>query len=112
MTANYRDEQGVYMLPQHAQFANGSIGLEDGIAEMFDRFQTGRLMINRNLFPIMDEMRTYHRDENGAIVKEKEDLICAIRYAMMSRRYGVQRRSSRPKDLTREDVDPLNYSFN
>ena len=96
------------MLPEHAKFESGSNGLEAGVMEMFDRLQTGRLLINCNLKPIFDELRVYHRDENGKIVKKKDDLICAIRYAMMCRRYGSQKRNQTTTVNTIYDYDPLN----
>jgi phage terminase large subunit-like protein len=109
IAANYRDEQGVDMLPQHAQFENGSIGLEAGVMEMYDRLQTGRLRVDRNLGIVFDEIRVYHRGEDGQIVKKKDDVLCAIRYAMMMRRYGIQRRrkATAIRVITDHD-DPLN----
>jgi hypothetical protein len=108
IATNYRDEQGVYMLPEHAKFESGGNGLEAGIMEMYDRFMTRRLLIDCNLKQIFDEIRVYHRDENGLIVKKKDDLICAIRYAMMCRRFGEQR-SEHQQDLkVITDYDPFN----
>jgi phage terminase large subunit-like protein len=101
----YRD-QGIYMLPVHAQFDNGSNGLEAGLMEMLDRMQTGRLKINRNLPEILDEIRTYHRDE-GKIVNKDEDLICAIRYAMMMGRFALQRHRAFQHTETIADYDPF-----
>ena len=108
LATNYRDEQHVYMLPEHAKFESGSNGLEEGVLEMYDRFRTGRLLIDCNLKMIFDEIRTYHRDENGKIVKKKEDLLCAIRYAMMCRRYGEQLGAQQTERQFISDVDPLN----
>jgi phage terminase large subunit-like protein len=88
LAESYTD-QGIYMMPLHAQFENGSNGLEAGLMEMLDRMQTGRLKINRNLHEVLEEIRTYHRDE-GKIVKLDDDLICAIRYAMMMQRFAIQ----------------------
>ena len=100
-------DQGIYMLPVHAQFDNGSNGLEAGLMEMLDRMQTGRLKINRNLHEVLEEIRTYHRDE-GKIVNLDDDLICAIRYAMMMSRFAIQRHRSFHDRGTIADYDPLN----
>jgi hypothetical protein len=34
-------------------------------------------------------IRLYHRDDHGKVVKEREDLICASRYAYMMKRYAI-----------------------
>jgi phage terminase large subunit-like protein len=106
LAESYTD-QGIYMMPIHAQFENGSNGLEAGLMEMLDRMQTGRLKINRNLHEVLEEIRTYHRDE-GKIVKLDEDLICAIRYAMMMRRFAIQPVRRERISPTVGDYDPFN----
>ena len=40
---------------------------------------------------LFEEILNYHRDDNGKIVKIQDDLICAIRYAYMMRRYAVRK---------------------
>jgi len=55
---------------------------------MLDRMKTGRLKIFRHLLAWLDERRTYHR-KDGRIVKERDDLISATRYAMMMRRFAA-----------------------
>lgn len=74
--------QGVAMLPERATFADGSNGLEAGVMEMLERMQTGRLKFASHLSPLWDEFSTYHRDK-GRIVKEHDDILSAIRYALM-----------------------------
>jgi hypothetical protein len=85
----YRD-QSLIMMPIHSQFASGSNGVEAGLMEMLDRFKTGRLKISRNCVQLLEEIRTYHR-KDGDVVKMKDDLISALRYAVMMRRFGIQR---------------------
>ena len=41
------------------------------------------------LVEVMDEIRQYHRDERGKIVKVRDDLLDAIRYAYMMRRFAI-----------------------
>jgi hypothetical protein len=36
-------------------------------------------------------LRTYHRDEDFRIVKQRDDLVSALRYAIMMRRQGRTR---------------------
>jgi phage terminase large subunit-like protein len=84
----YRDlyrEAGLNMLPRHATFKdddNSSISFEAGISQMLDRMQTGRLKVFSTCLEFFNEMRAYHR-KDGKVVKEYDDTISAVRYAMM-----------------------------
>lgn len=80
--------QGVRMLNERATFADGSNGVEAGVMEMLERMQTGRLKFASHLNPLWDEFATYHRD-NGRIVKEHDDILSAIRYALMMLRFST-----------------------
>lgn len=80
--------QGVAMLPERATFADGTNGLEAGVMEMLERMQTGRLKFASHLNPLWDEFGTYHRD-NGRIVKEHDDVLSAVRYALMMLRKAI-----------------------
>jgi len=75
------------MLPERATFDDGTHGLEAGVMEMLDRMQTGRWKVFKNCGKWLGEFRLYHR-EDGLIVKERDDVICASRYAMMMIRYA------------------------
>ena len=99
-------QQGVNMLPEKATFDDGSNGVEAGVMEMLERFQTGRLKIAAHLESVFEELMGYHRD-NGRIVKERDDLLCAIRYAVMMRRKAVTKPSQVAVDLL-EDY-PVDY---
>lgn len=90
----YRN-QGVMMLPERAEFPDErGNSVEAGVTEMLDRMQTGRLKIATHLSEIWEEIRLYHRapPANGVgeakIVKLNDDLISAIRYAMMMLRFA------------------------
>jgi hypothetical protein len=37
---------------------------------------------------LQEELRNYHRDEDYKIVKQRDDLVSALRYAIMMRRNG------------------------
>lgn len=89
LAKQYRD-QGLNMLPSRATFDDGSHGVEAGISEMLDRMQTGRLRVFRHLTEWLEEFRLYHR-KDGLIVKERDDLMSATRYAMMMRRMAKTR---------------------
>ena len=55
--------------------------------EILDRMQTGRWRVFRHLEDWMAEFRMYHRAD-GKIVKERDDLISASRYALMTKRFA------------------------
>lgn len=82
--------QGINMLPDHATHGEGGTGVEAGVMMMLDRMQTGRFKVFRNLSEWLEEFRMYHR-LNGKIVKERDDLISATRYAVMMLRFAVTR---------------------
>lgn len=97
LALQYKD-QGLNMLPERATFDDGSNGVEAGIAEMFDRMQTGRLKVFSHLNDWFEEFRLYHR-KDGIIVKENDDLISATRYAMMMKRFaGIKLKKPRQVD--------------
>jgi hypothetical protein len=81
---------GFDMTPERAQFLDGSFGLEAGISEMLDRMQTGRWRVFSTAVLWIEEFRLYHR-KDGLIVKLRDDVISASRYAMMMRRYAKAR---------------------
>lgn len=81
---DYQDH-GLNMIATHAQFPDGGNGVEAGIMAMLERMQTGRLKVADHLEDWWSEFRMYHR-KDGLIVKERDDLMDATRYAMMSLR--------------------------
>lgn len=80
-------EQGLETLPERATFEDGGSGVEAGVIEMLDRMQTGRFKVFSHLKEWFDEFRLYHR-KDGKIVKERDDLISATRYAIMMKRFA------------------------
>lgn len=91
LSAQYAD-QGLNMLSDHATHEDGGNGVEAGVIEMLDRMQTGRLKVFKHLEEWLSEFRLYHR-EDGKIVKERDDLISATRYAIMMKRFAETARS-------------------
>ena len=91
LAAQYR-EQGLDMLHERATFPDGTNGVEAGVMDMLDRMQTGRWKVFFSCGDWFEEFRLYHR-KNGLIVKERDDLISASRYALMMLRHAkVERR--------------------
>lgn len=75
------------MLGQHATHAQGGNGVEAGIMEILERMQTGRFKVFAHLNDWWEEFRLYHRKE-GKIVKERDDIMDATRYATMMLRFA------------------------
>lgn len=89
--------QGLNMLPEQSQFDAteqtgetrlSRVSVEAGVMEMLTRMQTGRFKVASHLNDWWEEFRLYHRKE-GRIVKEKDDLLSATRYAIMDLRYAA-----------------------
>jgi phage terminase large subunit-like protein len=90
---------GFSMLPSMASWPTipdgkgGSTGggnsVEQGIYEIRDMMSKGKFKIFKGQPELMDEVRQYHRNEKGRIVKTRDDLLDAVRYAYMMRRYSV-----------------------
>ncbi len=84
----------VNMLPFH--FENppalgekkGGNSVEAGIMEMLSRMEQGKFKVFNTLYDWFDEYRLYHR-KDGKIVKIKDDLMAATRYAAMSLRHST-----------------------
>lgn len=85
--------QGLNMLHERATFEDGSNSVEAGLMEMLDRMQTGRFKVFSTIGEFFEEFRLYHR-KDGKVVKERDDLISAIRYALMMKRFAEIRRNN------------------
>lgn len=89
---------GFNMLANHATWTAGGNSVETGLFEIGDLMRKGLFKIVRGVPHIMEEYRSYHREEvkNGPgatrfqIVKANDDILDAVRYAYMMRRYAVQ----------------------
>lgn len=80
-------DQGLNMLTERATWEDGGNGVEAGVAEMLDRMQTGRWKVFSTCKEWLEERRLYHR-KDGKIVKERDDVLSASRYALMMLRYA------------------------
>lgn len=83
----YQDEN-VNMLDERATFDDGGNSVEAGLKDMYDRMITGRFKVFSTVEPFWDEFRLYHR-KDGKIVKERDDFIDAVRYALMMKRFAI-----------------------
>ena len=80
---------GANMLPTHAKnHGTNTNSVEPALEEMRELMFTGKLTIAGHNHELLDEIRNYHRDEDYRIVKQRDDLVSAVRYAIMMRRHG------------------------
>ena len=114
LAAQYK-RLGLRMLPEHATFPDGGNSVEAGVLDMLTRMQTARLKVFDHLGDFFDEFRLYHR-ENGKIVEEYDDVLCATRYALMmlrSARVQPDYSQSRVRMADGLDWNPLDpYGMN
>jgi phage terminase large subunit-like protein len=82
-------DHGLQMLSTHAAYDDKrSNGVEEGLMDILQRMQTGRFKVDKTLSQWWEEYRTYHR-KDGKVVKERDDLMSATRYAVMMLRYSI-----------------------
>lgn len=86
----YYEDAGFKMCHHQATWLDGGNGVEAGLFEIRDLMQKGKFKIFSGLRGVFEEVGQYHRDEKGKIVKARDDLLDAVRYAYMMRRYAVQ----------------------
>jgi hypothetical protein len=75
------------MLNEWATWPGGGFSTEAGIIEMRERMETGRFKVANHLSDFFDEFRLYHR-RDGQIVKERDDILSAVRIGIMMKRYA------------------------
>lgn len=102
---------GLIMLPEHAQFLDGSNSTEAAVLDMQERITTGRFKVAAHLSEWWEEYRMYHR-KDGLIVKVHDDLLSATQKVIMAKRFGRQvalgnkpARRRGPNDNVARDVD-------
>jgi Terminase RNaseH-like domain len=96
-------KHGLAMLFQHAQFEDGTNGVEAGITDMYERMETGRWKVFAHLNDWFEEFELYHR-KDGLIVKLNDDLISASRYGLMMKRHFTTQK--KPKKVRDEEYGP------
>jgi phage terminase large subunit-like protein len=80
---------GAAMLAGHAiNHGTKTNAVEPALAEMREMMFGGKLTIAGHNSELLEELRNYHRDEDFKIVKQRDDLVSALRYAVMMRRQG------------------------
>lgn len=110
LAQHYRDH-GVNMLSKSARYPRapgeegergGSQPVEPIVDEVLEMMANGRFKVFSTLSDFFEEKRSYHR-KDGKIVANRDDIMKAVFYALMMRRYAVapdsygQRRSQAPQ---------------
>lgn len=78
-TADVFKEQGLDVIP--CDMSKGS--LDASIHELRARIGSGRFFIFKSCNNLLDELRTWRANDKGLIVKLNDDVISALRYALM-----------------------------
>lgn len=110
------EEEGWEMLSDHATWPDGGNGVWVGITKLNDLMGSGKFKVFDDLHEIIEEIREYHTKTNSAgvpqIVKVKDDLIDAVRYAFSMARHAEQKRDiMSPEPLYMDDVDVAENAF-
>jgi hypothetical protein len=80
-------KEGLKMHHEHATFAEGGYSTEAGVLEMQQRERGGKIKYAAHLSALLEERRWYHR-KDGLIVKEQDDILSALRVAIMMKRFA------------------------
>jgi phage terminase large subunit-like protein len=77
---------GAYMLREAAGYHDErGTHVEPGLIEMLEYMRLGKFKVWRTCTQFLEEKRMYHR-RDGVVVKERDDIISACRYAFVMRR--------------------------
>ena len=83
------EDNGIHFTPHNAKTEEGSNKVENGLVEVRQRMATGRLKIARHLSELWKEKQVYRYGEDLKPIKQKDDLMDAMRYAIIMLRYSV-----------------------
>jgi phage terminase large subunit-like protein len=80
---------GCNMMSSHAvNHGTKMNSVEPALEEMRELMFAGKLTIAGHNNELLEELRNYHRSEDFKIVKQRDDMVSALRYAIMMRRHG------------------------
>ena len=99
-------QHGTFMLRDHAQWEDGSVSVEAGIAELLNRMVEGRFKCSYNHQHFWEEVRVYHR-RNGVVNKQFDDTMDSLRYGVMMLRYAKRLREKQWPSHAVSRYDPL-----
>jgi hypothetical protein len=87
LASQYR-AAGLTMLHERSTHPEGGNGVEAGIMDMLQAMHAGQFKVFSHLHEWFEEFRLYHR-KDGKLVKLRDDLMSATRYARMMRRFAI-----------------------
>ncbi len=80
---------GANMMVTHAlNHGTTHFNVEPALEEMRTLMYAGKLHIASHNTELIEELRHYHRDQDYRLVKQRDDLVSALRYAIMMKRLG------------------------
>ena len=94
---------GVKALSMSARYSNDKGGgqpVEPIVLELDDMMKTGAFKVFDTCHDFFSEYRSYHR-KDGKIVARRDDVIKAVMYAVMMRRYALPGRIKKPQPAYR-----------
>jgi hypothetical protein len=86
----------------------GPGSLESSIMLVQTRLAAGTLKIMDTCPYLLEEMRRYHRDENGKVVDKVDDLIAALRYALTGLKKAKTKAETRGDDID-DNIVEVNF---
>ena len=87
--ADHYVDAGFNLLNDRATWDGKSNSVEQGIMELRERMSVGTFRVFSGCRDFFDEFLEYHRDDKGRIVKVRDDILDAVRYAYMMRRHAM-----------------------
>ena len=107
----YADE-GLKMLPQHATWKEGGFSANAAIELVIHWIANGQFKVFSSCPHFWQEYSTYHRDDNGQVVKKRDDLLDALFKAVMMLRFARPLGTGQPLGAVVEgaDFDPFDWS--
>lgn len=103
--ADHYADAGFNLLGERATWDGSSNSVEQGLYELRQRMQLGTFKVFQGCRDFFDEFLQYHRDDKGKIVKTRDDILDAVRYAyMMKRRAKAKGEILRPKTVSFDKI--------
>lgn len=87
--ADHYVDAGFSLLGERSTWDGTSNSVEQGIMELRERMLLGTFKVFAGCRDFFDEWLQYHRDDKGKIVKRRDDILDALRYAYMMRRFAM-----------------------
>jgi hypothetical protein len=90
-------------VPFYDNKKGGGQPVEPILVEVQKRMADGRFKVFASCTEFFDEMRTYHRKE-GRIVAKRDDVLKAVFYGVMMRRFAISESMARIRRTASDDA--------